>query len=212
MLELLGKTQQQLLRQLHLNKNGLTTFELCERLGISRNATKQHLSALESNKLIQFGSVKQTAGRPTQSYVLTTQGMECFPRKYSWFAEMLLESIRAEKDEKGLRLFLEKIGTKISSKYIPELSALNVKDRLKKVGFILSELGYEAEIVPSKNKMDASKIEISNCIFQELAVSCPEVCCFDASLISKLAGQKVEQQSCITRGSNVCCFAIKKQD
>jgi len=210
MLELLGKTQQELLRQLHLNKNGLTTFELCELLGITRNATRQHLSALESNNLVRFGSVKQTAGRPTQSYVLTTQGMECFPRKYSWFAEMLLESIRTEKDEKGLRLFLEKIGTKISSKYISELSALSVKDRFKRAGFILSELGYEAESVPSGNKMDASKIEISNCIFHEIAVSCPEVCCFDASLISKLVGQKVEQQSCITRGSSVCCFAVKK--
>ena len=210
MIELLGKTQQQLLRKLHINKKGLTVFELCELLGITRNSVKQHLSALESNKLIELGSLNQTAGRPTQSYVLTTQGMECFPRKYSWFAEILLESIRAEKDEKGLRLFLEKIGTKISSKYIPVLSALNLNDRLKKVGFILSELGYEAEVVVSKNKTEASKIEISNCIFHELAVSCPEVCCFDASLISKLTGQKVEQQSCITSGSNVCCFAIKK--
>ena len=211
MIELLGKTQQQLLRELHLNKKkGLTVFELCELLGITRSAVKQHLLSLESNKLIQLGKLIQTAGRPTQSYILTTQGMECFPRKYSWFAEILLESIRAEKDEKGLRLFLEKIGTKISSKYIPELLALNVNDRLKKVGLILSELGYEAEVVASKTKKKESKIEISNCIFQEIAVSCPEVCCFDASLISKLTGQKVEQQSCITSGSNVCCFAIKK--
>jgi len=210
MIELLGKTQQQLLRQLHVNKNGLTVFELCELLGITRNSVKQHLSALESNKLIQLGKLNQTAGRPTQSYVLTTQGMECFPRKYSWFAEILVENIREEKDEKGLRLFLEKIGAKIASKYIPVLSALNVNDRLKKVGTILSELGYEAEVVASKKKVEASRIEISNCIFQELAVSCPEVCCFDASLISKLTGQKVEQQSCITRGSNVCCFTIKK--
>ena len=210
MIELLGTTQQELLRQLHINKKGLTVFELGEVLGITRNAVKQHLSALESKSLIQFGSLNQTAGRPTQSYVLSTHGMECFPRKYSWFAEILLDNIRAEKDEKGLRLFLEKIVTKIASKYIPDLSALNVNDRLKKVGSILSELGYEAEVVTPKNKMEASKIEISNCIFQELAVACPQVCCFDASLISKLTGQKVEQQSCITRGSNVCCFAIKE--
>jgi DeoR family suf operon transcriptional repressor len=210
MIELLGKTQQQLLRELHLNKKGLTVFELCELLGITRSAVKQHLISLESNKLIQLGSLNQTAGRPTQSYVLTTQGMECFPRKYSWFAEILLDSIRAEKDEKGLRLFLEKIGTSIASKYTPELLGLNVSDRLNKVGFILSEMGYEAEVVASKTKKKESNIEISNCIFQETAVSCPEVCCFDASLISKLTGQKVEQQSCITSGSNVCCFAIKK--
>jgi predicted ArsR family transcriptional regulator len=180
MIELLGKTQQELLRQLHINKKGLTVLELCELLEITRTAVKQHLSALESNKLIELGGLNQnqTAGRPTQCYVLSTQGMECFPRRYTWFAEILLDSIREEKDEKGLSLFLEKIGKKISTKYIPDLSALNLNDRLKKVGLILSELGYEAEIVVSKDKTEATQIELSNCIFQELVVSRPEVCCY----------------------------------
>jgi len=210
MLELLGKTQQQLLKLLNKHKAGLTISDLADYLEVSRNAVKQHLTALEKNNLVEFGNLLKTAGRPTQSYILTDQGREHFPRKYSWFAQILLESIRAEKDEKGLIKFLEKVGTTISSKYLPELNKLKAKERIHEVATILSDLGYEAEVVASNDKSEISKIEVSNCIFHHLANNCPEVCGFDLSLLLTLTGQKVEQQSCIARGENVCCFGVKK--
>lgn len=210
MIDLLGATQQQLLRLLNKNKEGLSIAELSELLGVSRNAVKQHLTALEKNLLVDTGMLQKTAGRPTQNYILTDKGREYFPRKYSWFAQLLLENIRAEKDEKGLRKFLDKIGTTISGKYLPELNKLHSKERLEEVADILSELGYEAEIKASKDKSEISKLEVSNCIFQNLAKSCPEICSFDLALLSTLTGHKIEQQSCIARGGNACCFGIKK--
>jgi predicted ArsR family transcriptional regulator len=210
MLELLGKTQQELLRLLHKKKEGLTIFELEDLLAISRTAIKQHLSSLEKSSLIKLGGMRKSGGRPTQSYILSNKGEEQFPRQYSWFAQILLETIGAEKDKKGLEKFLDKLGSNIALKYLPNIDQLPTKERLKKVANILSGLGYEAEVVPSKIKQETSKIEISNCIFHQLAASCPEVCSFDKSLLTKLTGQQVELQSCITTGGNVCCFGIKK--
>ena len=210
MLELLGNTQQQLLRLLNKHKNGLTISDLTELLGISRNAVKQHLTALESNQLIESGTLLKTAGRPIQSYILTNEGREHFPRKYSWFAQILFESIREEKSGKDFIKFLDKIGTTISASYLPDLAKLSGKKRLNKVAKILSELGYEAEVVASPDKTDFSKLEVSNCIFYHLASSCPEICDFDLSLLSSLTGQRVVQQSCIANGGNVCCFGVKK--
>lgn len=210
MIELLGPTQQRLLKLLNKNKKGLTISDLTQLLEISRNAVKQHLTALEKNNLIRSGSLSKTAGRPVQSYVLTNEGKENFSRKYSWFAQILLENIRMEKGEIGLSKFLDKIGTEISDKYLPELNKLKLKARLNKAASILSELGYEAEIVSSKDKSEISKLEISNCVFQHLATSCPEICNFDLSLLSNLTGQKIEQQSCIARDGNVCSFGVKK--
>ncbi len=210
MIELLGKTQQQLLRLLNKHRNGLTISDLTELLEISRNAVKQHLSALEKNNLIESGILHKTAGRPTQSYVLSTKGREHFPRKYSWFAQILLEAIRDEKDEKGLIKFLNKIGTQVSAQYLPELKKLSGKERLTEVASILTDLGYDAEVVASKDKSELSKLEVSNCVFYQLADSCPEICGFDLSLLSSLTGQKIEQQSCIASGGNACCFGVKK--
>lgn len=210
MIELLGQTQQQLLKLLNKNKLGLTISDLTESLNISRNAVKQHLVALSKNNFIQPGILHKTAGRPVQSYILTPEGKEHFSRKYSWFAQILLESIRSEKGENGLKQFLNKIGTTISAQYLPELNKLQGKKRIEQAAVILSELGYEAEAIPSKDKSEVSKLEIFNCVFQNLATSCPEVCSFDLSLLSTLTGHKIDQQSCIARGGNVCCFGVKK--
>jgi predicted ArsR family transcriptional regulator len=209
MLELLGKTQQELLRHLQKNKEGLTIFELSDLLSISRTAIKQHLASLEKDGMLEHGVLQKSGGRPTQRYVLTKIGEEQFPRQYSWFAQMLLETIQSEKNEKGLKKFLERLGSNVSLKYIPSLSPLPIKERLKKVANILTGLGYEAEVVNSNNKIEVSKIEISNCVFHQLAMACPEVCAFDKSLLSKLTGKEVELQTCISLGGNVCCFGIK---
>lgn len=210
MIELLGKTQQDLMRLLNKYKDGLTISDLSERLGVTRNAVKQHLTSLEKNNLVGPGEFHKTGGRPTQIYVLTPKGRERFPRQYSWFAEMLLENIRGEKDQKGLRQFLERLAANISSRYLDELSNLKGQQRIRKVADILSEMGYEAEVVPSKDKLELAKLEVSNCVFYQLTNSCPEICSFDQSLLSRMTGHKMEQQSCITGGGNVCCFGVKK--
>jgi DeoR family transcriptional regulator, suf operon transcriptional repressor len=210
MLDLLGRTQQKLLRLLHKNKQGLTIYELVEKLSVSRTAIKQHLISLAKTKLIKEGNLHKSGGRPTQSYVLTPYGEEQFPRQYSWFAQMLLESIKSEQDGKGLESFLKKLGSSISLKYTETLTQLPIKKRIQEVTNILSGLGYEAKVTPTSDKNEISKIEISNCIFHQLANACPEVCSFDKSLLANLSGKQVELQSCITLGSDVCCFGIKK--
>lgn len=209
MIELLGTTQQQLLKLLNKHKDGLTIAELIAMLDISRNAVKQHISVLEKSELITTGLLHKTAGRPTQSYVLTDKGREYFPRKYSWLAGLLMEQIREEKDERGLQKFLDKLGTNISSQYIPHLKKLSLPERLKATASILSELGYEAEVLPGKNKNEL-RLEVTNCVFQNLVSTCPEICSFDKSLVKSLTGQKLEQQSCIAQGENACCFGVKK--
>jgi predicted ArsR family transcriptional regulator len=210
MLELLGKTQQELLRLLQKNKEGLSIFGLADLLSISRTAVKQHLVALEKDGMVEQGSLQTSGGRPTQRYVLTNSGKEQFPRQYSWFAQLLIETIQTEKNNNGLKKYLERIGSNVSLKFTPTISDLPIKERLNKVANILTGLGYEAKVLASRDKKEVSKIEISNCVFHQLAMSCPDVCAFDKSLLAKLTGKEVELQSCMTLGDNMCCFGIKK--
>jgi DeoR family suf operon transcriptional repressor len=210
MLELLGKTQQQLLRLLNNSKEGLTNFELADLLSISRTAVKQHLTSLQSSHLIDFGAVDKTGGRPTQKYILTTSGKELFPRQYSFFAKMLIETLEIDKGSNGLEKFLQIMGENVSKKYLPQLSEMKPKERVEKVAEILSSLGYDAEVVERKEKKEDSRIEISNCVYHELAITCGKVCSFDKILIEKLTGKEVELKNCITLGADKCCFAVKK--
>lgn len=210
MLELLGKTQQKLLRLLNNSKEGLTNFELADLLSISRTAVTQHLTSLQSSHFIDFGPVDKTGGRPTQKYILSSSGKELFPRQYSFFAKTLIEALEVEKGSKGLEKFFHVMGENVTHNYLPVLSDMMPKERVQKVAQILSSLGYEAEVVEKKDNKEDSRIEISNCVYHEIAISCDKVCSFDKKIIEKLTGKEVELKSCITLGADKCCFAVKK--
>ena len=65
-LERLGQTQQQLLRHLQSQREGLSIEALSSALNVSRNAVRQHLSALLAQRLVAHGAVTPTGGRPEQ--------------------------------------------------------------------------------------------------------------------------------------------------
>ena len=94
MIEILGERQKQLLRLLLKDKAGLTADEISSALGITRNAVRQHLAALENDGLVTPGPTRPSGGRPRQLYALTAKGLEVFPRHYSWFAQLLVEAFR----------------------------------------------------------------------------------------------------------------------
>jgi predicted ArsR family transcriptional regulator len=152
----------------------------------------------------------KTGGRPTQKYILTISGKELFPRQYSLFAKLLIDTLETDKGTHGLEKFFNLMGENFSNKYLPVLEELKTKDRVEKVAEILSNFGYEASVIQKKEKNEESRIEISNCVYHELATSCFEICNFDRNIIETLTGKKVELKSCITHGAGKCCFAVKK--
>jgi predicted ArsR family transcriptional regulator len=68
--------QDQILKLLLENKNGMTLDEIAGALSISRNAVQQHFNALERDGFVQAGAVNKTAGRPARSFVLTDAGVK----------------------------------------------------------------------------------------------------------------------------------------
>ena len=114
MLAVLGNRRQELMRLLLRDKAGLTVDELSRRLEITRNAVRQHLASLEQDGLVEAGASRPTGGRPEQLYVLTSAGREFFPRQYSWFAQLVVESIKSESGESGLRRRLAALGASVA--------------------------------------------------------------------------------------------------
>src|SRR6185295_3598198 len=109
-LETLGERQQQLLLLLLNNKAGLTVDDLSAQLQITRNAVRQHLAALERDDLVRRGDTKPSGGRPEQLYLLSDRGGELFPRRYSWFSELLIEAMASEIGHDAVGARLEQMG------------------------------------------------------------------------------------------------------
>lgn len=199
-----GSTQQSLVRALLRNKAGLTIEALAQALGISRNAVRQHISALERDGLIARGRTRSSGGRPEQLYVLTNEGQERFPRRYSWFSEMLLQLIQAEDGTAGLQEKLAQLGRSTARAMRPRLvGESGSAERIDAIATIMQELGYDAVARAEKGQL---LIEAHNCVFHELAEKCPEVCSFDIALLSATGECQVEHRSCMVRGGDACRF------
>lgn len=208
MLEMLGSRQKDLLVLLLKNKAGLTADEISEQLGISRNAVRQHLAALENDRLLKRGETCATGGRPKQLYVLTEKGHECFPRHYSWFAELLVTSLVERAGATGMSTQLaelgRKIGLQLASQHAHELVP-NV-DSTEVLAGLMDDLGYVARA--GRDADGAPLIEADNCVFHALAIKHPEVCEFDLALMSAFTGRQIDHQECMAKHGNVCRFRL----
>jgi predicted ArsR family transcriptional regulator len=187
---------------------GLTVENLAKGLGITDNAVRQHLTALERDGIVEKGEMS-TGGRPEQLFGLTTVGRELFPRHCSWFAELLISSVREEQGSEALRERLESMGRAVGRQVATKLVEITDKaERIRTLSVIMRELGYQSASVDRPNeKLPA--IEASHCVFHSLAQRYPEVCYFDLAMMSQVVDSDIIHDECMVRSGNVCRFKFK---
>jgi predicted ArsR family transcriptional regulator len=205
MLDMLGATQKQLLKELLKNKAGMTVDELSLRLAITRNAVRQHLAALVNDDLVVKGQTRASGGRPEQLYALSLRGQECFPRHYAWFAQLLVESVEREVGAEGMAERLESMGKAVGQQLLAQHPGLATPgERVEKLGELLEQLGYDA-----RSAGPADAIEADNCVFHKLAQSNPHICRFDLALLETFSGAAVDHEQCMAKGDGKCRFHFK---
>lgn len=203
MLEILGVRQKELLKLLLKNKPGMTVDELAAQLAITRSAVRQHLASLENDGLVTKGITRASGGRPEQLYVLTAKGNECFPRHYSWFAQLMVESVQQENGTEGLGDRLSAMGARVGRQLQTQYPALKTREeKVQKLSEIMEGLGYNTKNVAGTTAV----IEADNCVFHNLAMQNPAVCDFDLALLSTFTDSKVDHQECMAKNGNVCRF------
>ena len=79
---LTGETRAQLLRLLRRSRQTITA--LADAVGLTDNAVRTHVAALERDGLVEpVGTQRDTGGKPARVYALTGEGEELFPKAYA---------------------------------------------------------------------------------------------------------------------------------
>jgi predicted ArsR family transcriptional regulator len=210
MLATFGSRQQQLLRLLLEHKPGMSVDELAESLEITRTAVTQHLAALERDGYVEKGDLQKTGGRPGWTYVLTPSGVDLFPKQYSWFAKLLLETIKRDLGSQGLANRLDALAAGLAGELERRLAGKDPDGQVAEIVAIMNELGYTAR--PVEDAGELPLIEAKNCVYHDLAREHPEVCQFDLGLLSNLMHRGVEHLECMVRGGNACRFRFRDEN
>ncbi len=201
-----GSSQKQVLAQLLEHKSGATLDELVKSVGLSRTAVNQHLMVLEREGFVTKAASRKTGGRPQHIYVLTEAGTNLFPKQYSWFSKLLIETLRERLGEEQVGQYMFDLGVKKSAMLIPRLIGKNRAERIAEVVKIMNETGFVARTVPAAGGEKLPRVECKNCVYHDLSKDYPEVCRFDIGFLSGLLGAEVEHQACMQRGGGACRF------
>ena len=207
MISAYGDRRQQLLKLLLVTKAGMTVEALSQELDISRNAVRQHLASLELDGLVAKGVTHPTGGRPEQLYVLTPKGHELFPRKYSWFSELLIESLRDETTSEQLRQRFIEMGKRVGAQ-LPGIVG-GPAERIKQMTSVMRDLGYESTMREGGSGQAWPSIEATNCVFHHLASRFPDVCQFDLALLEQVVQRPVLHEDCMVKGGTACRFKFQ---
>ncbi len=209
MAERISSRQYQILELLLKNKMGLSINEIAGSLKISRNAVQQHFSCLETNGCVEKGELKKTGGRPVRLYVLTEQGINCFPKQYAWFSELILADLKQEMGEDAFRRYLKKLGNSLAQSLSAKFQGKTLEQRLQVLVEVMGDLGYQATTQKADGK-NAYILEACNCIYHDLAQKHDEICELDKELISNLLDKDVELVECMAKAGHTCRFKISQ--
>lgn len=206
MVALTGSSQQEVLNQLMERTSGATLDELVAAVGLSRTAVNQHLMVLERDGYIRKTAPRKTGGRPQNVYVLTEAGTNLFPKQYSWFSKLLIETLRQEVGEERVAQYMYDLGVKLSAGLIPRLVGKNRAERIAEIVKIMNETGFIARTIAAEGSDKLPRVECRNCVYHDLSKDYPEVCRFDIGFLAGLMGAEVEHQACVQRGADCCRF------
>jgi DeoR family suf operon transcriptional repressor len=202
-------SRQDVLDQLLERRAGATLEELVAAIGLSRTAVNQHLTALESEGHIRKTTPRKTGGRPQNVYVLTEEGANRFPKQYSWFSKLLIQTLREEMGEERLSRYMFDLGVKLSAGLIPRLVGKNRAERIVEIVNVMNESGFVARTLSPADSEKLPRVECKNCVYHDLSKDYPEVCRFDIGFLSGLTGAEIEHQACMQRGADSCRFRFR---
>jgi predicted ArsR family transcriptional regulator len=187
-----------------LREGAWTVDDLAERLGVTDNAVRFHLDALERAGTVRKEGVRRIrgAGQPASLFSLSAEGEEAFSRAYAPVLIACLEELRDQTSTPQLVAFLRRVGKRLARGIGPSTGSLST--RVTGASDLLNSLG------------GLTAVEKSGGTYRIVGRACPLstaveadhcVCAAVTSLVAEVVGADVTER-CDRSGRPKCCFEI----
>ena len=184
----------------------LTAGELADRFGVTANALRRHLKELELEGVVAYRREVRGVGGPVFAYRLTEEGERLFPRSYDQALTQALELVRSQFGSDAVVEMFRQRWKEIADRAMPELAALSLPDRARRLAELLTALGYMAE---ATSRDDATPtIREHNCTIRAVVEQFPEVCAAEQRFIQDVLGVDVRREAHMAKGANCCEYCV----
>lgn len=182
--------------------------DLAARLGVSAMAIRQHLYALQDEKLVTYAEEARAMGRPVKLWQLTPEANRLFPDGYAELTLGLIQSALEAFGEAGLEKLLEVRTRHQIEAYQAQLLDAPLLQRLEVLAAIRTDEGYMAEV---EALADGSFLLIENhCPICAAATACTGFCSRELEVFQRVLGPEVriDRTEHIVSGARRCAYRI----
>lgn len=187
-------------------QHSASAVDLAESFGLSTNAVRQQLIALERDGYVEERSVRRGPTKPTLEYSLTAAAETLFPQRYDKMLNAVLSEVRESFGQTGLESVLGKLGERAAEKYRSKLGAADLKGRVYELAAMLRENGVDADVVESAG--GGLELREHNCPYGQTVGEHPEVCSIIHTVLHTTVSGETRQIESIATGGEACRFEI----
>lgn len=178
-----------------------TVDELASSLGVTGNAVRSHLIALERDGLVRRGGVRRGARRPSHTYRLAPGAETLFCQAYIPFLDQLLHALAGRMSPREVDDVIRTVGRRLA---LPRASD-SLAARVKAAAAFLDELGGITEVKTRNNGGVTFVIHGLSCPFDAVVRSHPGVCAAIESLVVEMTRAHAREQ-CHRAGDQPHCL------
>jgi predicted ArsR family transcriptional regulator len=204
-----GKTRRAVARLLK-TEGPMDSARLARRLKLTPMGVRQHLYALQQEKLVIAEERPAPLGRPAKYWRLTRDADKLFPEAYAELNVALIGALGDAFGPEGVKRVLDARLAKQLSDYTARTSTIeSLEGKLKELARIRSDEGYMAE-VKSDGQSGFLFIE-HHCPICAAATACQGFCATELDLFRAVVGPgvTVERSEHIVSGDTRCVYRIR---
>ena len=180
-----------------------TVDELAEKLNLTDNAVRAHLSTLERDGLVRQSGLRRGPRKPHFTYVLSDEADKLFPKAYDALLNQLIAVLKTRLSPPEIESALREVGRAMAAN-TPAGQSAKLETRVQSALKVLEAIGGAAEIVKHEDKL---AIQSSSCPLAAAVTVHPEVCRLAESLVAEIVKTPVQEQ-CDRTGRPKCRFEI----
>ena len=199
---LLGRTRAELLRLLRRGRRSIN--ELAAALGITDNAVRTHIAAMQLDGMVRSAGVERgTGGKPAQLYEITPAAEDLFPKAYSLVLSGLLSLLKERQGRQEVVALLREVGVRAAGSRA-DAGGGDEEARVQEAGDVLRALGGDVEV---QRQGEHWRIRGHGCPLSGVVAEHHEVCALAESLVGEITGLPVRE--CCDRGERPrCAFEV----
>ena len=186
-----------------LRKSRHTINELAAVLGITDNAVRTHIAALQRDGLVeQVGVRRDLRGKPAHVFELTDTAEELFPKAYAAVLREVIAELERREGPAAVESLLRAVGTRVGSQQPYRSDTL--EGRVNDAAILLKALGGDLVV---EQDADGYEVRGHGCPLSAVVRGHHGTCVVAESLIAAATGAPVSEH-CTKSPRPACAFHV----